>query len=418
MTLEDYLEMEDYRNSIINQYNTGWRGRYKKGGDLPKARFGKAVKLADPLIPQPRIKFNTDMSAELGYRFPSVQNRTVPAFQVNPQFSQSYWNTWNNLPQGGFHKRVESQSVAPQMDSAVRQQLLDRYLDLNAGEMITDPALTDPLTLAKQLGNFDFKDFSDGWAARQSMMNMASTPQWAIGKNDFYKPSELTPKLEQALTYNMSRYAFDEMYPENMAETLMDGLTGGNRREEMFANLFPGVSLPNFRDKFLTLEQEKQLQEYLHSVPSVYDRGMLNTQSLKSLTKGEDTLPRTYKELLEASKEDNWLKTAPAKDVVGEMRGGLGLTLDQVMNASPEQLEQWRQQIVRKMYTQVKNRWEKDMSVPMSGFDAFQEFFNRAGSRNKFGGAIDKKKEGGVAAKLTQAQINKYIADGYIVEEE
>ena len=40
-------------------------------------------------------------------------------------------------------------------------------------------------------------------------MNMASTPQWAIGKNDFYKPSELTQKLEQALTYNMSRYAFD-----------------------------------------------------------------------------------------------------------------------------------------------------------------------------------------------------------------
>ncbi len=420
----NYLHFGPRENAYYNKNNvvkipySPFRFKFKKGGELPKARFGKAMKLPERLAPQPRIKFGTDMSAQLGYRFPSVQNRTIPPFQINPQFSQSYWNTWNNLPQGGFHKRLDPQSVAPQMDSAVRQQLLDRYLDLNAGEMITNPALTDPLAMGKQLGDFVFKDFSDGWAARQSMMNMASTPQWAIGKNDFYKPSELTPKLEQALRYNMSRWAFDEMYPESMEESLMDALTGGNRREELFANLFPGVSLPNFRDKFLTLEQEKQLQEYLHDIPSVYDRGMLNTQSLKSLTKGEDTLPRTYQELLKASKENNWLKTAPAKDVVSEMRGGLGLTLDQIMNASPEQFEKWRQEIVRKMYTQAKNRWEKDMSVPMSGFDAFQEFFSRAGSRNKFGGAIDKKKEGGVAAKLTQAQINKYIADGYIVEEE
>jgi hypothetical protein len=32
MSLEDYLEMENYKNSLIKQFNTGWRGQYQRGG--------------------------------------------------------------------------------------------------------------------------------------------------------------------------------------------------------------------------------------------------------------------------------------------------------------------------------------------------------------------------------------------------
>ena len=47
MSAEDYMEMERYKQGIIDKYNTGWRGEYKKGGvsmKLSKKEIDKYIK--------------------------------------------------------------------------------------------------------------------------------------------------------------------------------------------------------------------------------------------------------------------------------------------------------------------------------------------------------------------------------------
>jgi hypothetical protein len=46
MSAEDYMEMERYKQGIIDKYNTGWRGEYKKGGmpmKLNKSEINKYI---------------------------------------------------------------------------------------------------------------------------------------------------------------------------------------------------------------------------------------------------------------------------------------------------------------------------------------------------------------------------------------
>jgi len=250
------------------------------------------------------------------------------------------------------------------------------------------------------------------------MMNMTSGPQLTIGKNDFFTDKEVIDLVNKEIEYRNTWNTFDEMYPETPGMEIMRALTGDTSRDELFSNLFPNSYAPNFRSKFLTSEQSAALNNAGLSNPTFTNKGMLNTSSLKSLTKGEDVLPRAYKELLDESKADSWLKTADPKTVVMEMRGGLGLKMEDINSATPEQLEKWRQQIVKEMYSQAVERWKRDINTPLKGSDAYNQFYSRAGSRNQFGGIISKKQKGGVSAKLTKKEINNYIAQGYIIEEE
>jgi hypothetical protein len=139
------------------------------------------------------------------------------------------------------------------------------------------------------------------------------------------------------------------------------------------------------------------------------NRGMLNKNSLRALTKGEDVLPSTYKDLLK-SKENNWLQKAPAKNVVMEMRGSLGLKMEDIKNATPEKFETWRQEIIKKMYNQALERWKNESAGPLKGLNAYNQIINRTGSRNKNGGFV--------SAKLTKKEIDQYIKGGYIIEDE
>ena len=56
MSLENYNAMEELKNSLIRDYETGWRGKYKKGGKLPKARYGLPIKLKSTVKPEPKSK--------------------------------------------------------------------------------------------------------------------------------------------------------------------------------------------------------------------------------------------------------------------------------------------------------------------------------------------------------------------------
>ena len=260
----------------------------------------------------------------------------------------------------------------------------------------------------KGVGDFDFKDFSDGWEARQAMMNIGTDPQWVPGKNDFYTENELTNLVNQQSDWQAARNAFDDMEPEDPGMAIFSALSGDNSREELFSNLFPNASMPNFRSKFTTPSQEALLQQHLPWQYSVRNQGMLNSNSLKNVNGIGDTLPRTYQDLLKAQK-DNFLTTAPAKDVVMEMRGGLSLKIEDIQNATPEQLEKWRKQIVQKMNRQVRDRWTRDLSNPFTGGNAFKQISDVP---------VWKNKKGGVVTSLSRKEIDKYIKDGYIIEDE
>jgi len=411
----NYLYFGPRENAYYNKANvekipySPFRFKFKEGGELPEARYGRPVKLSRNIPkPKPReIKFE-NMVAKTNY-WPDLtdKNFTIPKPNVPNEFTQWYWDKWNSLPETGFHKTPTP--IRPKLDSYSLDLLKYPDLDITTGE--SGPALTSPIETSNYLGDFHFKDFSDGWQVRNDMMNAFDKPQWAASNKDFFSRLEFNDLLMKQLEYDMARMKFDEIHPEDPANMLLDALRGEpNRRDEDFANLFPGIGLPNWRSKFTTPEQESFLRERVMDYnPTVRQMGKLNPASLKTLNVGLDTLPKTYKDLVNQSKADTWLKTAPAKDVVSEMRGGLGVKLTDIQNATPEQLEAWRQQIIKKMYNQVLQRWNNDISTPFKGSDAWREISNQAGYKNK---------NGGVSMKLSKAEIDKYVKGGYIVEEE
>jgi hypothetical protein len=299
---------------------------------------------------------------------------------------------WYNIDPADYDTNWKEEGLTDASNS------LKKYL-LNSPEHGPD--------LFKGVGEFKFKDFSDGWAARNAMMNMASDPQKMLGESDFFTENELTGLVNQQSEWQAARNAFDDMEPENPATAMFRAFSGDNSREELFSNLFPNASMPNFRSKFTTPSQEALLQQHLPWQYSIENKGMLNPNSLKNINGLGDTLPRTYQDLLKAQK-DNFLTTSPAKDVVMEMRGGLGLKMEDIQNATPEQLEKWRQQIVKKMNTQASDRWNRDISTPFTGGNAYKQISDTPGYKNK---------KGGVVTSLSKKEIDQYVKDGYIIED-
>ena len=211
------------------------------------------------------------------------------------------------------------------------------------------------------------------------------------------------------------------MYPENPSESIFARLIGDTSRDELFSNLFPNSGIQNFKQKFYRpehidlMKQTKPdasgntLYDLLINNTNFGEQGMLNPQSLKTINTGFETLPKTYQQLLESQKGNDFLQTGPAKLVVGEMRGGLGLSLEEVLNASPEQLEKWRRQIVIKMGKQDLERWKSDISKPFTVQDAWKEISKIPGYKNK---------NGGIVTKLSKKEIDEYVKKGYVIEEE
>jgi hypothetical protein len=308
-----------------------------------------------------------------------------------------------------------TKDIVPGLDQATRDLLRYHSFDVLTGET----ELGSPTELTKYLGDFDFKSFSDGWEARNAMMNAFDEAQWVPSKDDFFTNKEIENLFNQHLKFRDAARSFDEMYPEDPGMAMFNALTGNTRRDELFSNLYPNVGLPNFRSKILSTEQEKNINLWLNkysndvSSPSFINKSKLNSQALKTINAGFETLPGTYKDLLKKSKGANWFSTGPARDVVMEMRGGLGLKLEDLKNATPEQFEKWRQEVVNKAYKQSLERWKKDTETPFKGSDAWREISNQPGYKNKYGGSASrlprKKNSRGYSRSLEAT--NKFFAE-------
>jgi hypothetical protein len=410
--------------------------KFKEGGDLPKAKMGwppgsfrlrrktptvfgrevyrpsstifnTGIKAGNTFTPTERISTYGNVKREYPINFEGTlynKNLGEPIYNVDPL---DYGNAANWQQQGILdfldYQTKETKTNFPELEKNVNNvKGSDISIDLN------------------QVGDFRFQDFSDGWEARKFMMNAFDGPQWAPGKNDFYTVDELSNLINKQQSYLNDRATFDEMYPEDPGMRVFNALRGDTSRDELFSNLFPNSGMQNFKQKFYSPElinlmkntsrneQGQNLYDTLISGTNFNNNELLNKSSLKSLTKGEDTLPRTYQDLLKSQK-GNWFAKAPARDVVMEMRGTLGLKIEDVQNATPEQFEKWRQQIVKKKNIQLLDRWNRDIEKPFKGSDAWNQITSQPGWKNK---------NGGIAMKLTKKQIDKYVQGGYIVEEE
>ena len=449
------IQMDLTQDEINSYANGGWivedLDTYQDGGELPKARRGKSVKTR-------KYQFKKPLGT---YTFPNVEGKVVPT--PNPDATKAYWDMWNKVNQkkliepsvptapinevpmadlenlskttGGnsliqygdepfqgeslYHAEpTDYMGSEPGLPGALppeewkKQANIDAYANLKKAMANNPPYGKD---LFKGLGDFNFKSFSDNWNSLQELKNSTDGPQWVPGKEDFFTNKEIENLFNQQLKFRDAARSFNEMYPEDPGMAMFNALTGNTRRDELFSNLYPNVGLPNFRSKILSTEQEKNINLWLNkyskdvSSPSFINKSKLNPQSLKTINTGFETLPKTYQQLLESQKGNDFLQTGPAKLVVGEMRGGLGLSLEEVLNASPEQLEILRKKIVIKMGKQDLERWERDISNPFTGVNAWEELSKQAGYKNK---------NGGVSMKLSKDEIDKYVNGGYIVTEE
>jgi hypothetical protein len=84
--------------------------------------------------------------------------------------------------------------------------------------------------------------------------------------------------------------------------------------------------------------------------------------------------------------ETDFIYTADPKMLLMEMRGSLGLKIDDINNASPEQLEKWRQQLIKKDKARDLERYKALLGNPFTAGDAYSKM-----TLNKYGGSHNKK---------------------------
>jgi hypothetical protein len=367
---------------------------YKDGGSkLPKASYG--IHKLKEFIKEPE-------PIEKDFEFLHNQTYGVPSgFNIPGNISyREFAKPAPKLP-------IQLPSANVTLPQSIKNLLMDERITSGREDQFPFLSYMYPNEVMN-LDDYVYQPYSEGWTAVSDMKNALEGEQWNPSKEDFFTDDEVVDLVNKEIDYRNTLNTFDEMYPESPGMEIMRALSGDTSRDELFSNLFPDAYLPNFRSKILSPEQSAKLNEIGLSNITFTNRGMLNKSSLRSLTKGEDVLPSTYKDLLK-SKENDWLQKAPAKDVVMEMRVP-GVKTEDILKATPKQLETWRQEIVKRMYNQALERWKNESAGPLKGLDAYNQIINRTGSRNKNGGFV--------SAKLTKKEIDQYIKGGYIIEDE
>jgi hypothetical protein len=250
----------------------------------------------------------------------------------------------------------------------------------------------------------------------QKMKSMLAGEQRTLSTEDFFTDKELTDLANQEKQWREARKAYDEMYPESGADMLMGFFTGNKSREESFENLFPNVSRPNFRSKFTTPEQEKMLSHFnalVKYIPSIKNRGLLNEHALRKFMDIDypkpqrDILPVEQQEINELRSGEDYFSTADPKMVVSEMRGVLGVSLEDIDKATPEQLEKWRQQLINRSIQQKQARLNELLENPYKTKNFYGDLnFNQSGGEHNLGDEID----------LTDEEVKELERMGYTLQ--
>ena len=221
--------------------------------------------------------------------------------------------------------------------------------------------------------------------ALNKMLGFAAGPQYELSTEDFFTDDQLLMMILQQADYWNKRDQFNIDNPGNPANDLWESLaTGNTSRDELFSLLYPNASTPNWRGKFMQPYQEKIAREILGDmVPGLNNKGRISKPALKTaIGSFPKEVPSEARNLKEIQNEEGYLYTADPKMVVGEMRGSLGLNLDDIKNASPEQFEKWRQQIIENIKARDLERYKALLGNPFTAKDAYSKM-----KLNKYGGS-------------------------------
>lgn len=311
------------------------------------------------------------------------------------------------------------QDTWPQTDSKSESYELNdntkQLLDVNANEGNPESATYRP-----GAAELNLEKGTDAWDAHQQMMHEAykGDKPYELTDQDYYTMDEIIKNLEKHKEYLDKQYEFERDYPQDPGEILFNALSGNTgERNKLFEELYPGVYPQRFDLKLIKPGDKERLER-----TGIDDllKGQKNTgyqikpglskQGLITFTNqiGEEQLPASYRQLLDFNRSispnlntdmvptqmnSSWFRTADAKDVVKEMRGSLGkkLTLDQINNATPSQLEGWRESIIKNLQKQYEQRWQRDTETPLRGIDAWDKIYDRRGAMNKLGGDVSTK---------------------------
>lgn len=194
----------------------------------------------------------------------------------------------------------------------------------------------------KGLGSYEFAEFSPGWEALQEAKGMLAGKQKTVGPKDYYTDSEFYKMLADQMKYDIA-YG-DAEYAAMLRNEKLD--------EKLFSELFPGLKQPDFRQKFLTTEQEKYVYNQLTQNPGVQSNPIGKQNLQKVLEDNQlrfDAIPGN-----EAIQE---LKAASAEDVItyfGPEYGGV--SQKDLARLSPEQMEKAKELIIKNMSEFYKER--------------------------------------------------------------
>ena len=334
----------------------------------------------------------------------------------------------------------DMQSLLDRLQSINRS--LEEHIDPNAlddlDDMSFDPSITDDIdsvdpdlfkSMKDRLKGLE-RDIQNEELARDQeldkILNKEVPEEFSIEarragakgpeQTGFFTEPEINEKLAQYDDYLQQRKYFDEMFPENPEDILMDMFRGTDRireREQMFENLFPNAKKPDWFGKEYRPKDSAYLRnrlKYEPNTPFHKYRDKTSELGLKSLLdfekKTNTQLPfQKYISQVEQEMSDptSWYNTDP-KGFVMEFRGQLDLDPKYIDGLNDKELRElaediqiarirgWKESIIE----QLNQKGPKpDTSLPPERL-------------NKYGGPIkwlDKYQDG---SQVPQSWKDKY----------
>ena len=347
--------------------------KFKEGGDLPKANMGwppkglRSRRSTSTVFGKPTYKpsstyFNKGITT--GNIFSSTKK--LPTNDVNIKYPIQFGDEAYKLSgEPMYHvDPLDYQGL-----DWKKEGIIDYLYNETREPTTTFPELEKNLNNVEgsdisidlnQVGDFDFKPFSDGWEVRNQMMNMFDGPQKTLSKSDFWTNADLNKSI------NLGKQ-FDEHHDEFMDFLSVDDVPGFIQKYPHLAEIFShNFKFP--KSKFYSNQAQRKLINDVQGFGfSLIDP--LGTGALSALAKGKP-FPKTVSE---------YYSSKPSVLGKPDIKFDSVLPSDQIFNK------------------------------PFKGRDAWNQITSQPGWKNK---------NGGISMQLDKKEINKYVQGGYIVEEE
>jgi hypothetical protein len=195
------------------------------------------------------VRFGDDAYTAAGKEYYSVDPEDYRIF--NPETQQYEYNP--NWRQEGLQDATES---------------LDNTLS-------NLPSFSSEST--KGLGSWEFGQFTPGWEALQEAKGFTMRGPKMPKKTDYYSDREFQDLLMNEMRYNIAK---DE-------QKIQEALTGKKFTDEDFESISGALKPSNFRDKYLTPEQEKYVRQILVDNESVKSNPLLKENLEAILARSE-----------------------------------------------------------------------------------------------------------------------------------